>query len=404
MSGTSQWAASNNSDGAVGDTTPGDTAYQRRLTRARRALPLAPTGARELARMARNPGCDRLAVHGAARIDTAAFARAILGVDVNTHGSPLALANGVAFERVLLRDGAAPLVDLFTGAGWLLPGSASFVDVSAAHPDIDSASLARREEMTRAFLAQRLRGDPGTPNIIWHARLTLSVPALEGGTVTIEPDCLVASATSGFYTPVEVKSFHDRGPRTDPLDLEKARMQAAVEVLALRDTTLSLAAAIGQRFDDEALRQLIPDRCGLILRRFGMRARLQRLNVRRELTLMRRFLAGLRARVDRALTTRASAFTIDTLTGHESIANALREDCRSFCDFASSCEAAARRAGQPIVLGHAMEEAVGAVGTLPRLIALLEGREIVRTDDERRIVRAFRDAVVRTEREMRRVG
>ncbi len=378
-------------------------AYDARLARARRELPIAPMGARDLAQLARNPGCTRRLVNSAARVDMAKLATTIFGTPVREHGSPQALATGIVFEGILLRDEARRLIDLFTGAGWLTLGVQSFVDVQAAFPDADAASLAQRETLTRDLIAQKLRGDPTAPAIIWHGRLTLAVTGVASGVVHIEPDCLVASPTDRMYRPVEAKSFRHRGPRTNSSDVANARMQAAVEILALRDTVANIAAATEAPISERELDQLVSDRCGLITRkRVGMTARLSAITVRREITLMRRLLLGFRAHVERAVA--ANTVVLDRRDGQESLPNALRDDCRDFCYLAAACEASARQRGEPIALGSEMQEAIGIVGNIPRLIALLDGREPVRTDDERRVVRAFQAATVHLNQEMRRVG
>ena len=56
------------------------------------------------------------------------------------------------------------------------------------------------------------------------------------------------------------------------------------------------------------------------------------------------------------------------------------------------------------MLGAGMEEAVGIVGSLPRLVRLLAGRERARSADEAHVVRSFRAARLITDREVRHAG
>jgi hypothetical protein len=119
---------------------------------------------------------------------------------------------------------------------------------------------------------------------------------------------------------------------------------------------------------------------------------------------MRRVIGGVRPRMLRVLSQLPEGATFDTASGHCAVPNRLTEGCREHCPFAAGCEAAARREGAPVVLGAAMEEAVGIVGSLPRLVELLAGREPPRGEDEARIVRTFHAARTIAEREARRAG
>jgi hypothetical protein len=178
-----------------------------------------------------------------------------------------------------------------------------------------------------------------------------------------------------------------------------------VEVLALRDTTRTVAAEGSLPLGAADVDRLVPDEFDLVLRgRYGMRPTLRHLWIGREVEAMQRVLGTVRSRALRVLDELGPALRLDETRGHTAVANHLIESCREHCAFVASCQSAACASGAPIVLGEAMEEAVGRVGTLPRLAALLDGAEPPRTDDDRRILRAFRDAHHYTDREVRRAG
>ena len=310
--------------------------------------------------------------------------------------SQIAFGNGIMFEQGLTRDDGARLFDMFCGAGRLLDGDTGFVNVERLAPGADPASQSRREAITRQLLARKLAGAADAPKIIWHARLTLFV---DGNPVVIEPDVLSASARDAFYRPGEAKSYRDRGPRTNPSDIATASLQGAIEVLALREVVTSLTG------NAVSARTLVGDSFDLILRRrIGNTPRLRTRVIRREIASMERVLGHMRGRVLRVLATLPSDASVDTSAGHLAVPNHLTEGCRAHCALAHRCALAARAVGDPIILGSAMADAMGVVGSLPRLIDLLHGRAVPASPDEMRVVRTFRDAQGVLDQEVRRAG
>lgn len=387
----------------VDDSERGD--LTRQFVPLRGRLAHTRLGAREIAQLARNPQCDRLLLHRAAQLDPATVVREVFGRHGAEKGSRLALATGTTFEHVLLQRGARVLFDLFAGSGRLPVGAETLVDVEGRYPDIDAESLSKREALTYKLLMRKLRGDRSAPAIIWHPRLTLPVRGIAGGVVHIEPDFLVAGPGEPFYRPGEVKSYKDRGPRTNATELVLARLQGALEVLALRETLRASAARADMTLTAAETNALVPMEFDLVLRaRFGMRPRLRSLVVRREVTAMQTLIGDMHRRVLRVIEEHGTALRLDSIEGHRSVRNHLTESCRDHCPFAASCHDEARGAGLPILLGAEMEEAVSAVGTLPRLVALLNGSEAPRGPDERHVAGAFRDAQIRVSREVRRAG
>ena len=382
----------------LGDVTRQLVALRGRLTEAR-------LGAREIAQLARNPQCDRLLLHRAAQLDPGTVVREVFAGRGTEKGSRLALATGTTFEHVLLQDNARALFDLFASSGRLPVGTDTLVDVERRYPDVDAESLSKREVLTNELLIRKFRGDRSAPAIIWHPRLTLPVRGLVGGLVHIEPDFLAAGPDEIFYRPGEVKSYKDRGPRTNTTELALARLQGALEVMALRETLRDTCARVDVRLTPAETAVLVPMQFDLVLRaRLGMRPRLRSLAVRREVTTMQALIGDMHRRVLRILEEHGTELRLDSIEGHRCVRNHLTESCRDHCPFAASCHEEARAAGVPILLGEEMEEAVSPVGNLPRLVALLNASEAPRGPDERRVARAFRDAQIHVNREVERAG
>jgi hypothetical protein len=374
----------------------GEAEYRRRLDALRGTGSHERLNARDIAQIARNPQCDRLVMLRAARLDPAEAGRLAFGDERPDEGSQIALGNGVTFEKGLIRDDGARLFEMFRAAGRLTESDTRFVNIERHAPGKDPQSQARREALTQKFLRAKLAGAPDVPAIIYHGRLTLSV---DGAPVVIEPDLLTAGAADPFYRPGEAKSYRDRGARTNPSDIATASLQGAVEVLALRDAVTAITG------DRDRARALVGDTFDLVLRqRIGNGPRLRARRIRRELATMERLLGQMRGRVLRVLGGIPMDTRLDTSAGHLAVSNHLTEQCRSHCALAHRCEAVARAAGDPIVLGAAMADAVRVIGSLPRLAAMLVGRETPQSTDERRAISAFRDAQRVLDREVRRVG
>ena len=112
-------------------------------------------------------------------------------------------------------------------------------------------------------------------------------------------------------------------------------------------------------------------------------------DVRTEVGALERAFAGARPRLFRILSSLPEGATLDDAMTVERIPNHFVGACHAHCPLAPKCEAAAREAGDPAVLGEAATDALGPVGSIPRLMAMIEGREVPADDAEARVVRDF---------------
>lgn len=326
------------------------------LTSLRGKLPARAIGARGLEHLARNPGCDRLMALSVLGVRASDAATLLYG-EPGEGQSPFALSVGERFEARLVEDDAARLLALYEQAG-RLPAGAAAVDVAAQVPGTGAASLTRRAWLSARLLRQHLSGDPAAPALILHPRLSVG---LAGRPVSVEPDGLVVR--DGVFRVIEVKSYPDRGGKTDPSDLRGASRQAAVGLLALRE------ALARQGVTDAAGRA--PAQADLVLRKPGtMGATLRTLGIAGEQASLEAALArapevlGAVEEADRPL---RSADDLDA------IRPAWRESCREHCALNAVCKRQAGQTGALSLLGGAAREALAPAGDLWRVLALLDG-------------------------------
>jgi hypothetical protein len=209
------------------------------LARLRGAHEAEEPGARGIERVARNPDCLRLRALTIAGF-TPASAAAILGVPPNEGQSPFALAMGQRFEKRMFENGAANLFALYREEGLLAVNEAKFIAIDDFAPGASPRALQKRAGETRRLLDAKRRADPNAPNIIVKPRLSVD---LVGVPHAIEPDYLVAADADVFYRVGELKSYPDRGGKTDPADIRSACRQAAVGVVGLRQALSTLGVS-----------------------------------------------------------------------------------------------------------------------------------------------------------------
>lgn len=340
----------------------------------RGALPARAIGARGLEHLARNPGCERLMALGVLGVRAADAATTLYG-EPGEGQSPFALSVGERFEARLLEDGAARLIALYEREG-RLPAGRVAVDVAARAPGAGAAAQTRRAWLSARLLRQHLMGDPAAPALILHPRLSVD---LTGRPVTVEPDGLVVQ--DGVFRVIEIKSYPDRGGKTDPSDLRGASRQAAVGLRALREALGRLGAT---RVADRA-----PAWADLVLRRPGtMSPTLRPLSVEGEL-------ASLEAALERAPATLeailAAGRPLRAAGDLDAIRPAWRESCREHCALDPVCKRQAEQSGALALLGGAAREALAPAGDLRRALALLDGAPPA-TEAEAALAEGLREA------------
>lgn len=252
------------------------------LARLRGGLVPAHPGARGLYHMTLNPGCVRLRVATAAGLSMRQVAD-ILGVKVREGQSLFALDRGTRFEERLYESGAARLLELFRAErGWPVADS-RVLDLRDVAPlpggsaEAAAAGLARRAAATQRALTAKAAGHPRAVNLLVQPVLLIQVV---GVAYPIIPDVLAASSAEPFYLPGEVKSYPDRGSKTDPADVAAAARQAAVATVGLRQWATGTRTA-----------GLVGDQAHLVLARPGsLQPTLHTQSVRHEVAVLDRAL------------------------------------------------------------------------------------------------------------------
>ncbi len=342
-------------------------------------------GARGLEHMARNPACERLQVLTASGVGPNMAANEILGERGLEGQSPFALVRGNSFERSVLAEGGARLLELYRREGRPEVAAGPFVDLRERVPEgLDRGEQARqRREATLYLLAGGSRR--GRPALIAHAVLGVEVA---GASFDIEADYLVADGR-GFYLPGEIKSYADKASKTDPADLQGACRQAAVAVVALRQASRRLGRG---GFAAAA--------CDLVLRKAGTNwPTLRAMALAGEVDSIERALAQAPRRLLEAAA-RAGGASLAEPGVLAAIPNHYVEECREFCALARHCKREALSAADPGLLGDRAREQLAPVASLVQMARYVRGEAAPESDAERasasrlrRVVSAYRRAL-----------
>lgn len=354
MSGKS---TSTSSKGSVADRRAG----------LRRSLPAEALGARGLERLARNPACRRLEALVVAGVSPTTAADAVYGQPGAEKQSPLAAQTGNRFEKWLADGGADRLKDLYRREGRLSTGDDRVIIIPALVAGTGAAAMAQRRLTTQRLFGMKLAGHPDAPNIILKPRVQVRVFGVD---YDIEPDALVGASTDAFYRVVEIKSYPDRGGKTDPADIKNACRQAAVGVVAVRQT---LALHLGVA----APSSVVEGRGDLVLRRPGsFTPTLHGMSLDGELHSLERVLArptDALDRIEKLVATLGPAAALDDASVLDRIPTNYMPNCREFCGLAQVCKERELAAGNSVVLGGQAREELAAAGTMPRALELMRG-------------------------------
>lgn len=333
-----------------------------RISRLRGTLKPEEPGARGIERIARNPDCLRLRALTIAGIKPATAVRILGGVDREGQ-SPFALTLGQRFERQLLRNGAANLLALYRDCGHLSITEVKVADIGELAPGTGAAARRRRETETRRVLESKLRGDPLAPNLIIKPRLKVS---LVGALHPIEPDFLIAADSDQFYRVGEVKSYPDRGGKTDQSDIRSACRQAAVGVVGLRQSLLQLG--IKNPSD------LATADADLVLRVTGLfLPTLHRQSIKGEVDSILRAIAEVPTNLDELEALLPVESSLDDPVVLASVPNSYRPSCKEHCALWEQCRGQALAARDPIVLGDLAAEKLAAAGSIDRALDIMSG-------------------------------
>ncbi|MBO9707439.1 MAG: hypothetical protein J7521_04415 [Caulobacter sp.] len=333
-----------------------------RLARLRGGIPAVEVGARGIESVARNAGCTRLRAIVIAGLTPTAVIKLIFHGDPDNM-SPFAMTLTQAFERRLLGNGGSSLLTAYREKGLLAQHEVKISSVADITSVDDVVARNRRELETRRLIDLKLDGNPLAPNLILNPRLTLE---LVGVTHAIELDYLVASDDARFYQVGVIKSFADRGGKTDRSDIRAACREAAVGTLALRQH-------IARRGGDA---DLAGDRVDMVLRAPGsFNPRLfASMRAEAELASLVRALSTAPADLDEVEQLVPAGATFADPNVIEQLPNNYRSNCKEHCALWERCRGQALAAGQPIILGDLAAEQLAAAGSIARAFDLLDGR------------------------------
>lgn len=260
-------------------------ATEARLARIRgRAVPRSHN-ARTIAALASNPGCARRAILDAAGIDKQRLA-AHLGFPAPFGQSRFALARGNAFEAQLKAGGAAQILTLLRETLGLPIEQAHYHHIS----DVGGNT---GPELRHARTRSLLTGPGARGTMFDHPLLRLEVG---GRHAFLEPDLLALQVGDAFRV-VEIKSFAVIDGQADGEKVAAAAIQSAVYVHALREL-------LG---DQDAVHH---ETILICPENFSNRPVAVRLDVRKQLTVLRRQLSRLSA-IDDLLDALPPGLTLD---------------------------------------------------------------------------------------------
>ena len=346
-------------------------------------------GSRAIAQVALSD-CVALSTLRMTHRDPALAARAYYGDEIADEGSPIALAVGRQFETSLERADFERFRFALHRAGRLDDAaSITIAEIDAEAPGDTEYARAERVRRTRAYLLRAARGDTTVPDVLWHPHVTLP---MVGFTVTIIPDYLLLRHTAHGLRVGEIKAYRDRGAYTSIASLRLARLQAAVEVLAVREALRSLGVRdVEDRAPAEVDFMLRTRTSGMfgILRRRPTR-------IHRDVERVQRALAAAMMRLPAHLSSLPAGTSLDTREGFESLPYDYTEECRGHCALASRCAERAARQGNGAILGDHVASLLGGVVTLHDLDAMLAGRMEPPSPEIAAIVDGFADALRRT--------
>ncbi|MGK7755150.1 hypothetical protein [Roseovarius sp. C03] len=332
-----------------------------RLARLRGSVEPVDVGARGIESVARNVECLRLrALITSGITPTVAVAKIFGGVPDAM--SPFAMVLSQNFERRLLANAGGSILTAYREKGLLTQGEAKISSISDVAIGDSQVARLRREQETRRMIALKLARSPQAPNLILKPQLPID---LVGVTHAVEFDYLVAADDDPTYRIGVIKSYADRGGKTDKSDIRSACREAAVGTIALSQ----LLKDTGHDPD------MAGDKVDLILRAPGsftprlfpaMKASSELASLRRALSSAPRDLDG----IEDLIPDGGSLADANIL---EQLPNRYRASCKEHCALWERCRAQAHADGLPVILGDQAAELLAPAGTLDRVYELLEG-------------------------------
>lgn len=302
-------------------------------------------GAAGLYKAAELTGCPAHTAMLATRVNPADLA-AQVDVPVDTGQAPTAITRGKTFERSITKNGARRLLQALREQAAWPEGPLHVLDLDEQHPTAarrapDAATLAARAARTAHCVDARSAGKRA-PDVILQADLVLR---LGDQLWRVRPDLLLSRPGTRHYVVGEIKSWPDRGARTD-----SASLGAAMGQLAAAHLALGQSPARGGSSYDGATGVLV------LARGYTLAPAITTVSLAREVDALKRFHPVLAAAASR----HAGAAQ---LQAHELLGAGTRltEACQARCALYQWCRHQARDQESPTALGDRAAADLGVV-------------------------------------------
>lgn len=332
-------------------------------------------GSSALTRLALNPQCGWQAVMVRSGLSEPKFFEELTGAPYpKEYGERnSARRRGAKFERNAYANDAALLKQALSAHIGLPPEEIWVRNLEDEEPGGRQSNRIRRWRRTRGILEDHVQGRPAA-HILIQPQLHLSTEGLgDKKGIFVAPDVLYLSHSSGRYIPADLKSFVVRGNQVAPSDLERSRLQVAVQSLALHECL----AAVGDK------RAPIYDGGFIFATPYGLRPHAPQIeSLDGSVDRIRKAISALHAHaqtIERAVAKDGAPREILVL---DEVPNNYQERCIASCVLADVCrERHQRKAGS---LGDAAADLLGKDFDLARAIQLKHGATPA-NDEEHRI-------------------
>jgi hypothetical protein len=195
-------------------------------------------GASAITRIALNPECGRQVSMLRSGLSEPEYYQRLTGEPYpDEYGERLsARRRGAKFERNAYANYAAQLRDALSEIVGVPAAQIWVRNMGDEEPGLREANRIRRWRLTMRILADQVAGRP-CPQILIQPQLHITADGLiEKPGFWIAPDILFLERTRNIYRPADLKSFVVRGNKVERADLERSRLQVAIQSLALHES------------------------------------------------------------------------------------------------------------------------------------------------------------------------
>jgi len=203
------------------------------------------SGSSALARVAVNPGCEIQVAMARSRDPEPEFFRKVTGDQYDREfGERLpARRRGSKFEQELFRNNAIKLCEALCQLSGADPNAMFVRNFDDELPGGKESTRIARYSRTKRIFSDLAAGQQ-VPDLLIHPQFMLPVKGSAKGYFWIEPDFAWFDPHAQMYVPGDLKSFVVQDNDVDPGDLERARLQIAAQILALRAAADACGVAV----------------------------------------------------------------------------------------------------------------------------------------------------------------